>query len=406
VRILFVNKFWKPVGGVEEHCRNLVDLLEREGHEVVRFGMHDPENEPQLPPRHGVSGVSFHSKSVRDRLRAAGRATLGLETRRAIRDLVREQQFDVAHVVHAYHQLGMTFIPVLRAAGVPVILDLHDYKVGCPRYLLFSDSSDQICTVCIERPRAWLWAPATRRCWNGSRASGVLLTAEAASARAARAYSGAQCVVVRNALQAQAAEHAGVASDRVRVIPNWVAEEEPVENPTGEHVLFTGRLVREKGVDVLIRAAAKSGIGVRVAGDGALRPELEALIAETGADVTLLGWLAHDDVLRELRTARALVVPSIWPEVFALAICEAFAAGVPVVGSDIGGNSDLLADERGYLFPPNDVDSLASVLRRIVDYPEGAAARAKNARSYSHEHLSYEHWRHQYREVYQGLSTA
>jgi glycosyltransferase involved in cell wall biosynthesis len=137
-----------------------------------------------------------------------------------------------------------------------------------------------------------------------------------------------------------------------------------------------------------------------------LRPELEALIAETGADVTLLGWLAHDDVLRELRTARAIAVPSIWPEVFALAICEAFAAGVPVVGSDIGGNSDLLADERGYLFPPNDVDSLASVLRRIVDHPEEAAARAENARNYSHEHLSYENWRHQYWEVYQGLSTA
>ena len=406
MRVLLINKFWKPVGGVEEHCRNLIELLEGEGHEVVRFGMHDPENEPQLPAHEGVSEVSFHSGKISDRLRAAARASLGLETRRAIRDLLREQRFDAAHVVHAYHQLGMTFLPVLRAAGVPVILDLHDYKVGCPRYLLFSDKSQQTCTVCIERRGAWLWAPAVRRCWNGSRASGALLTAEAASARAVRAYSGAQCVVVRNALQAQSAKHAGVATKRVRVIPNWVADEEPVSRVRGEHVLFVGRLVREKGLDVLIRAAAQTGISVRVAGDGAMRSELEALIAETGADVVLLGWRAHDDVLREVRDARALVVPSIWPEVFALVICEAFAAGVPVIGSDIGGNSDLLADERGYLFPTNDADSLATVLRRLVDHPEEAAVRAENARMYSRDHLSYEHWRDQYREVYRELATA
>jgi glycosyltransferase involved in cell wall biosynthesis len=406
MRILFVNKFWKPVGGVEEHCRNLINLLEREGHEVVRFGMHDPNNEPQLPAEQGVGEVSFRSGNARDRLRAAARATLGLETRRAIRNLMREQRFDVAHVVHAYHQLGMTFLPLLRAAGVPIILDLHDYKVGCPRYLLFSDRSQQTCTVCIDRRGAWLWAPSARRCWNGSRASGALLTAEAASARAARAYTGANSVVVHNALQAQAAEHAGVAAERIRVIPHWVADEEPAPPVRGDHVLFVGRLVREKGLDVLVRAAARNGTAVRVAGDGPMRREWESLIAETGADVTMLGWQSHDEVLSELRAAGALVVPSIWPEVWGLVISEAFAAGVPVVASDVGGITDLLAGGRGYLVPANDTNSLASALQRLADQPEEANARARDAREYAREHLSYERWRREYGEVYQALSNA
>jgi glycosyltransferase involved in cell wall biosynthesis len=365
--------------------------------------MYDPNNDPALPAEQTVSPVAFHGGSVRRRTHAAARACFGIQTRSRVRNLIRQQRFDVAHVVHAYHQLGMTFLPLLREGGVPVILDLHDYKVGCSRYLFFDDRSEKTCTICMDRRGAWLWAPTVRGCWNGSRSSGVLLTAETASARLVRAYSGADRVVVRNALQAQAAEGAGVAAERIRMIPNWVADEEPAGVPSGNHVLFAGRLVREKGLDVLIRAAALSGTAVRVVGDGAMRAELEALIAETGTDVTMLGWRAHDEVLKELRAARALVVPSIWAEVFALVICEAFAAGVPVIGSDIGGNSDLLAEERGYLFPPQDARRLSVLLRHVIDQPREAMERAKNARVYAGEHLSYDHWRDQYRAVYSEL---
>jgi glycosyltransferase involved in cell wall biosynthesis len=213
-------------------------------------------------------------------------------------------------------------------------------------------------------------------------------------------------VVVHNALQAKAAEHAGVAANKIRVIPHWVADEELVAPVRGDHVLFVGRLVREKGVDVLIRAAAMTGTSVRVVGEGAMRREWESLIDGTGADVTMLGWRSHDEVLSELRAARALVVPSIWPEVWGLVITEAFAAGVPVIASEVGGITDLLAGGRGYLIQANDPDSLASALRQIADNPEEANARARDARDYAREHLSYGRWRQEYGEVYEALSDA
>jgi glycosyltransferase involved in cell wall biosynthesis len=403
VRILLINKFWKPFGGVEEHCRNLATFFSGEGHEIVRFGMADPANEPPLPAEQTVTAVSFHGRGIRERSRAAARACVGLETRSAIKQLLAHEKFDVAHVVHAYHQLGMTFLPVLRKAGVPTILDLHDYKVGCPRYLLFDDDQDRPCYVCIERPGAWAWAPVTRRCWNGSRASGVLLTVEALSARLSRAYTAADGVVVRNSLQARAAAHVGVARDRIRVIPNWVADAQGKERASGDHFLFAGRLVREKGVHTLLAAAMRARVGVRVVGDGPMRTDLESLVRPEKSDFAFLGWAGHDEVLEEIRTARALVVPSIWPEVFPLVICEAFAAGVPVIGSDIGGISDLLADDRGYLFTPGDEAELGTVLREVVNDPSDASRRAGRARDYSREHLSHDSWREQYRSVYRDV---
>jgi glycosyltransferase involved in cell wall biosynthesis len=404
---LLVNKFWTLSGGVEKHCRSLIELLSREGHEVMPFGMTDPENEPSLPEERRVSAVSFHGGGLRERSRAAARACLGLETRRKIADLLADEQFDVAHVVHAYHQLGMTFMPLLRKHGIPTILDLHDYKVGCPRYLLFDDHADAPCTVCLDHKGAWAWAPTLRRCWNGSGASGALLTAEALSARVTRAYTAADRVVVRNELQRKAAIHVGVPADRVQVIPNWVADSHDRKSHTaGDHILFVGRLVREKGVHTLIQASRKAGTPIHVLGDGPMRADLEALAAKVGADIEFLGWKDHDAVLAELRTARALVVPSIWPEVFPLVICEAFSAGVPVIGSDIGGSSDLLAQDRGFVFPPGDVDRLGALLQQVAEDPASAAERAANAREYSRHYLSYDHWREQYRDVYSQLFTA
>jgi glycosyltransferase involved in cell wall biosynthesis len=369
--------------------------------------MTDPENEPSLPEERRVSAVSFHGGGLRERSRAAARACLGLETRRKIADLLANEHFDVAHVVHAYHQLGMTFLPLLRKRGIPTVLDLHDYKVGCPRYLLFDDRTDASCTVCLDHKGAWAWAPTLRRCWNGSGVSGALLTAEALSAKVTRAYTEADCVVVRNELQRKAAIHVGVPAERVRVIPNWVADSHARSNhAVGDHILFVGRLVREKGVHTLIQASREVSVPIHVMGDGPMRADLEALAAREGADIAFLGWKDHDEVLAELRTARALVVPSIWPEVFPLVVCEAFSAGTPVIGSDTGGHSDLLAQNRGFVFPPGDVDRLQALLQAVVDDPATAAERAANAREYSRQYLSYDHWRKQYLDVYTDLFTS
>lgn len=404
MRILLVNKFWKPFGGVEQHCRSLIELLAREGHEVVPFGMDDAENEPPLPEERRVSAVSFYGGGLRGRPHAAARACFGLATRRKIGDLLADESFDVAHVVHAYHQLGMTFMPLLRKHGIPTVLDLHDYKVGCPRYQVFNDRADTPCTVCIDRKGAWAWAPTVRRCWNGSRLSGALLTAETLSARVSRAYTAADSVVVRNELQRKAAMHGGVAADRIRIIPNWVAEgHDRGSRAVGDHILFAGRLVRGKGVHTLIQASQETGAPVRVLGDGPLRADLEALAADVGADIAFLGWRDHDEVLAELRTARALVLPSIGPEVFPLVICEAFSAGVPVIGSDVGGIRDLLAEDRGFVFPAGDVGRLEALLHEVVEDPASAADRAANAREYSRQYLSYDYWREQYRDVYRDL---
>lgn len=128
-------------------------------------------------------------------------------------------------------------------------------------------------------------------------------------------------------------------------------------------VLAVGRLVPEKGFDVLVRAVALAGMPLRIVGDGGERVKLEALAHSVGADVTFVGPVPPDDVHVEYRACRIVAVPS-WREGFGLVAAEAAAAGRAVVASDVGGLADIVTDGvNGTMITAGDVDALATALR-------------------------------------------
>lgn len=106
-----------------------------------------------------------------------------------------------------------------------------------------------------------------------------------------------------------------------------------------EYFLFVGRLWEEKGIDRFLDIAAKK-YPVKVIGDGGLRDELQ----KKYSSAVFLGKLPPDQVLNELKTARALVLPSIYLESFGLVVAEALANGVPVIVSKTVGAASLVQE--------------------------------------------------------------
>lgn len=151
----------------------------------------------------------------------------------------------------------------------------------------------------------------------------------------------------------------------------------------GEGPLFLtlARLEPQKGLDVLLRAAAETpGARFAVAGEGPLRAELETLAAELGVAerVRLLGH--RSDVPELLAACDAFVLPSLY-EGSSLAVLEAMAARRPVVSSAIPGTDELIEDGAdGLLVPPGDSAALAAALRGLLgdgELGEGLARRAR-----------------------------
>lgn len=409
MRILLVNKIWKHKGGLETHMFQVRDLFEELGHEVIPFAMADPDNEPAPTSSHFVSPVDFREGGVLDRARAVGRAVVGVETVRNLRRLLDEHEVDAAHVLHAYHQLGMTFLRLLERRGIPTVLSLHDYKAGCPSYRLFDDRTATICTKCFDRPHAYAYAPMTTGCWDGSRAGGALLSLEAISSRVTGAYTrGPGAIMTVNDLQAEGVRRMGVPDERIHVVPHFAEGIDPAgpHSLAEGHVLYVGRLAIEKGVDVLIRACARAGLPLRVVGDGPMLDELERLAASERADVTFVGAVDLAAVAGEMRRASVLAVPSVWHEVWGLVVNEAWAQGLAVVGSDVGGLGELVSGGRGVPVPPGDVGALADALTRCVSDAGFRHALVDEARRWAETELTREAFVRRLREVYASVGVT
>jgi len=134
-------------------------------------------------------------------------------------------------------------------------------------------------------------------------------------------------------------------------------------------VVFAGRIVRPKGVAVLIRAAREVDGEFVLCGDGRELGRMRELAGRLGvADrVHFTGWLGGGDLAQQLADASVVVMPSLWPEPFGLVGIEGFACGRPAVASATGGVGDWLQDGVGGLsVPPADPGRLAGALSEML----------------------------------------
>ncbi len=205
---------------------------------------------------------------------------------------------------------------------------------------------------------------------------------------ASRAFK--EATLVRCLTRSDAAEVAryGCPQEKIRVIPNFVDTE--AFRPSGEegdHILWYGRFVEEKGVANLVEAGQSviekdPSASFILAGDGPLRDEVASMVAQRGLakSFSMPGKVDRAGLLPLLREASIVVLPSL-KEGMPFSLLEAMSSGKAVVASDIPGINDVVVDgETALLVPPCDPRSLAGAmisLRRDPSFRErlGAAAR-------------------------------
>jgi glycosyltransferase involved in cell wall biosynthesis len=152
-------------------------------------------------------------------------------------------------------------------------------------------------------------------------------------------------------------------------------------------VVFAGRLVAPKGVDTLIRAARElPDADFVICGDGWDMRRLRRLAShlEVSERVRFRGWLAPEELARELADASVVAIPSLWPEPFGLVGIEAQARGRPAVAYRVGGIAEWIGDA-GLAVERDDQAALATAIRKVFDqaaWPVFSLAAWRRAEAY------------------------
>ena len=385
MKILMINSFHYMRGGGERCFFDLSDLLRRHGHEVIPFCMEHPQNFPSEYSDNFVSFIDYPTElskpGIGPKLRVMERVLYSREARRKVEALIEETRPDLAHIHGFIHETSTSILPALKAAGLPVVQTLHDYKIACPNTTFVSN--DRICEAC----KGGRFYNMTRyRCKRGSLSASLLATAEMYFHEIFRLYEPNIDLFISPSqfLADKMAEH-GVRKPIIP-IPNFINPDSftAVYEPQN-HFVFAGRLVRVKGILTLLEAMRhiKGDAVLNIAGAGELEPDMRQFV-ETHhlTNVRFLGHLATDELASLVRSALFTVSPSEWYENYSMTVIESLACGTPVIGANIGGIPEQVRDGwNGHLFEPGNAVELAARMQNLLDHRELAMEMGRNGRA-------------------------
>lgn len=275
------------------------------------------------------------------------------------------RRLEIAHAptVHTLQKVGATLVhvhfgidavdiwPSVRKLGLPMLVTLHGYDINIHR--------------------EW---------WQAGHGGGARKRYPRQLIRLARAPD-VHFIAVSEAIRKRAIEY-GIAPEKVTVrhIGVDINYFRPGGNPIAERskrILFVGRLVENKGVDILIKAFAAlkpshPDAQLVLAGDGPLRADLENLASSLGVFPEFLGVLTREQVREQMYKSKVLCQPSKTisngaSEAFGMVILEAQACGTPVISSSRGGSIDGLLDGKtGFRFREDDTVTLKEKLEIVL----------------------------------------
>jgi glycosyltransferase involved in cell wall biosynthesis len=379
-RLLALNNYYYDRGGSEAIFFAHNRMLEELGWDIVPFSMEHSQNHATPYAKYFIEDLDAHGKySLMQKVSRIPKVIYSFEARRKLDELLRVVQPDIAHGHNIYHHISPSILSLLKGRGIPTVLTLHDLKIACPAYNMLAP--DGVCERCKGGK---IHNVVRNRCINGSAAMSFVIMLEAAVHKLLGSYRRyVDAFVVPSRFYIEKFSEWGMPASMFRYVPNFVdVGRYSPKYETGNAFLYFGRVIRQKGVGTLIRAAAAARSKLLIAGTGPEMEEMKALAASLQADVTFLGHLSGQQLHETIGSCRAVVLPSEWYENAPVSLLEAYALGKPVIGARIGGIPEMIREnETGACFTSGDVDSLREALEDFQARPArqlqdmGAAGR-------------------------------
>jgi glycosyltransferase involved in cell wall biosynthesis len=350
-------------------------------------------NERRMLESRGVEVVAFErcnddldDSSLMSKTAIAVNTIWSQRSRSELRQVLRKARPDIVHVHNTFSMLSPSVYGACKAEGVPVVQTLHNFRFFCPSALFLRDGKP--CEDCLDKS---LLQSVRYRCYRGSLGATATLAAMLTLHRTIGTYSrDIDRYITLTQFARRKVAKGGIAEHKLVVKPNFVPNPPPPGRGDGGYVVFVGRLLEGKGTETLVAAWRNlPSVKLKIIGDGALRPGLEAIARSENLNIEFAGMQNRAVVLEAVSNAQLLIVPSEWYEGFPMVIAESFACGTPVLASSIGSLEELVDEGvTGRKFTAADSEGLANAVRVMSADGPGLHRMRINARAYFDAHLT------------------
>ena len=371
MNILIAHNRYQHRGGEDSVVDAEADLLRKNGHNVLLYHRDNAE----LPGMHATA--------------VAASVLWCRRTGSDIDLLCRRFQPDVIHAHNTFPLISPSLYWAAARCGVPMIQSLHNFRLLCPQAIFLRDGT--VCEQCVGKLP---WRAVRYRCYRDHALQSAAVAAMLALHRMTGSYrKRVTRYITLNAYCRAKFIAGGLPPEKLCIKPNFidvpVLTAGPAERP-GDQTggLYIGRLSKEKGIEVLLRAHALApSIPIDVIGDGPLQAPTVAHFGRRAH-----GFMPLSDVLARMRAARYLLVPSICHETAPRTIVEAYACALPVIASRLGSLAAMVSDGvTGLLFEPGNAADLAKKICWANAHPQAMAQMGRAARAQYEQHYTPQH---------------
>ncbi len=369
-RLLNVHRVNYRKGGAEAVFLEHSALFRENGWECAEFAMAHPLNLPSEWSEYFAEPYLADEMDFPERVVTSPRFLWSSDAAGKFQRIICDFKPDIIHIHGLYHQLTTSVLVEARRSGIPVVFTAHDFKALCPAHYFYNRRFG----VCEQCKGGRQWKAFANKCLHDSWASSLLYSLEGSiNWWSGRYQTLIDAMVMPSRFMLGKYEEHAFPREKLHHVPNFYEPETSSvggtsarETQDGGYTLYFGRLSQEKGIDVLLKAAAAAGVRALIAGDGPERSALETLASKLSAHAQFLGHKAGSELWELVSRASSVVLPSVWYENAPKSVLEAQGQGRIVIASDIGGIPELVTHgETGFLFEPGDVAGLEQLLTEV-----------------------------------------
>lgn len=281
---------------------------------------------------------------------------------------------EIAHAHNFFPKLTPSIFQATHETGVASVLTLHNFRTICPTALLMHKGSP--CERSLFESAFWAVPHKVyRNSYIGTAALAYMIEYHK---RKKTWQTKVDRFICLTEFSKSKFIQAGFPAHKIIVKPNFIEDPGFDGNSKRDNkAVFVGRLSEEKGIEVLLKSWRNIDYQVDVIGEGDCNNSLKDY-----KNLNLLGRMPKEDVIRNIKRAQFIIVPSICYEGFPMAIVEAFACGTPVICSRLGSMEEIVKDGvTGLHFEAGDSQDLAEKVKWIIDNPREARKMGQNARN-------------------------